>query len=65
LQLAAESGDSLGVLFRSPQRAREASPAALRMRLSPQREGGLNVEILKSRGSWPAAPLTLAMGLAR
>lgn len=62
LQLAAESGDSLGVLFRSERAVSQASPAALRLRLVPEREGWLNLEIVKCRGSWPAAPLRLPIG---
>jgi hypothetical protein len=50
LQLAAENGDCLGILFHSPDRVDQATPAALRMKLesSPQ---GLTVRILKARGS--------------
>lgn len=49
IQLAAEAGRSTGFLYRSPLAAREASPAAMRLRL----QGGaqrLSVEILKCRG---------------
>jgi len=49
LQLAAETGHSLGVLFGDARAARAASPAALRLRLTA-REGDLQVEVLKSRG---------------
>jgi hypothetical protein len=35
LQLAAEAGESLGILFRSIRSIEEASPAALRLRLEP------------------------------
>ncbi|HMN43595.1 MAG TPA: translesion DNA synthesis-associated protein ImuA [Povalibacter sp.] len=49
LQLAAEAGRSTGFLYRAPQAAREASPAAIRLRL--QASGpGLSIEILKCRG---------------
>ncbi len=53
LQLAAEQGRALGVLFRSQRFAGEASPAMLRLLLEPvAREGrqGARVRLLKSRG---------------
>jgi cell division inhibitor SulA/protein ImuA len=53
LQLAAEQGRALGVLFRGQRFAGEASPAMLRLLLepstSPGRQGA-NVRLLKSRG---------------
>lgn len=48
LQLAAETGQSLCVLFR--QRNDEHSPAVLRLHLHPS-EKGVHVEVLKARGS--------------
>jgi len=51
LQLAAEEGDCLGVLFRPPEAAAAPSPAALRLRLG-SRGGKLVVEVLKRRGGW-------------
>lgn len=59
LQLAAEAGESMGVLFRSPLAATESSPAALRLKLAPQESGALSVQVLKRRGGWPAAPVTV------
>ena len=53
LKLAAEDGDSLGLLFRPPARAMEHSPAALRLALEP-RGAALDVRILKSRGGAPS-----------
>ncbi len=53
LKLAAEEGDSLGLLFRPPARAMEHSPAALRLALEP-RGAALDVRILKSRGGAPS-----------
>ena len=47
LQLAAERGGSLGILFRT--REHGPSPAAVRIRLEPA-GNGLDVEILKARG---------------
>ncbi len=49
LQLAAERGDALGILFH--RRRKGPSPAALRIHLHPCREG-IEVEILKARGGW-------------
>jgi hypothetical protein len=52
LQLAAEAGDSWGVLFRPARFAGDPSPAALRLRLGASRRGTL-VKVLKCRGGWP------------
>jgi len=49
LQLAAERGRSLGVLFRSQSAASESSPAILRLALEPLPQG-VRVTLLKSRG---------------
>ncbi len=49
LQVAAERGKTLGVLFRPQRAARESSPAALRMALEPTTKG-VRVTLLKSRG---------------
>ena len=49
LQLAAERGRTLGVLFRPQQAARESSYAALRMTIGPSAHG-VRVTLLKSRG---------------
>ena len=61
LQLAAEAGGSLGILYRPPEAARASSPAALRLRLHAAPDG-LAVEIQKSRGG--RAGLTLRVGVA-
>ena len=53
LKLAAGEGRSLGILFRPPGDRSEPSPAALRLSLTA-RDGGLDIEILKSRGGIPA-----------
>src|SRR3982751_1601358 len=51
LQLAAEQGRSLGVLYRSQRFASEASPAMLRVLLDPLvNEHGARGSLLKSRG---------------
>jgi hypothetical protein len=49
LQLAAERGRALGVLFRPARAARESSHAALRMTLEPTAHG-VRATLLKSRG---------------
>lgn len=51
LQLAAERGDCLGVLFRSARELGRASPAAVRLKVSPS-PIGLDVEVLKRRAGW-------------
>lgn len=50
LQLAAEAGDSLGLLFRPATAAAERSPAALRLQLAHAAGGRLGVTLLKCRG---------------
>jgi protein ImuA len=62
LQLAAEQGRSLGVLFRSQQFAHLASPAMLRLSFEPVKEAGRHgarVTLIKSRGG-SRAPIDLA-----
>ncbi|MSQ51387.1 MAG: translesion DNA synthesis-associated protein ImuA [Betaproteobacteria bacterium] len=49
LQLAAERGQSLALLFRPPECERESSPAALRIAVCTA-DGGLAVRIFKRRG---------------
>ncbi len=49
LQLATEKGHALGILFRELTRARETSPAGLRIRFTPQPDGA-RLDFLKSRG---------------
>ncbi|RMG33135.1 MAG: translesion DNA synthesis-associated protein ImuA [Gammaproteobacteria bacterium] len=51
LQLAAEQGDCIGVLFRPLRVAAQPSPAALRLRLLPS-PLGMDVEVLKRRHGW-------------
>ena len=61
LQLAAETGGGLAVLFRSLRHAGESSPAALRLRLRGIAGRGrrLEVAVLKRRGGWPTGPITV------
>ena len=51
LQLAAEQGNCLGVLFRPPDAARQDSAAALRLRVTPS-PTGLELTVLKRRAGW-------------
>jgi hypothetical protein len=61
LQLAAERGKTLGVLFRPQRAAEESSAAVLRLAVEPK-PGGARITLLKSRGGargsieivWPA-----------
>jgi hypothetical protein len=50
LQLAAEAGGSTGFLYRSVDAAREASPAALRLKLRRADNNELQIDVLKCRG---------------
>lgn len=59
LQLAAETGDALAVLYRPRRAAADASPAALRLELTSA-SGGLRIQALKRRGGWNNAPLLIA-----
>jgi hypothetical protein len=58
LQLAAEAGGSLGILYRPAAAAQESSPAALRLRLEATIDG-LGVEIHKCRGGHAGLRLQL------
>lgn len=58
LQLAAEAGGSVGLLYRPLRAAGEASPAALRVALAPQ-EDALSIRILKRRGAAATIPFRL------
>lgn len=60
LQLAAEAGGALGVLYRPWAARRSASPAALRLALTPA-TGGLRVEVIKCRGSSARASVVVAL----
>ena len=59
LQLAAETGHAIGILFRDLGQESQASPAALRIRLEPV-AGGLSARILKCRGRVPSQPFRWA-----
>lgn len=60
LQLAAETGHTWGVLFRHARAAQDRSPAALRLLLTPARNG-LAVSILKRRGGPVSQPVIVMM----
>ncbi len=62
LQLAAERGRTLGVMFRSLRFADESSPASLRLALEPTEQGG-RATLLKSRGG-SHVPVELAWNAA-
>lgn len=59
LQLACEVGDSLGILFRPARYATAASPAALRLLLTPAADTGLNIELLKGNRGQTTISLNL------
>jgi hypothetical protein len=59
LQLAAEEGKGMGVVFGPTRHAAQPSPAPLRIQLSPQRNG-IALQILKRRGGGWAPPLSIA-----
>lgn len=61
LQLAAEAGNNLCLLFRHRKLAEQSSPAALRLELTPGQHQGLDLKILKRRGGWPGQSCTLAV----
>lgn len=60
LQLAAESGGALALLFRDQAAARAPSPAALRLRVRPS-PAGREVTVLKQRGGRAGAVLSLPL----
>lgn len=60
LQLAAEAGQCLGLLFGNAEQAQHPSPAAMRLRLERVPEG-IAVEILKRRGGRPLGPITVRL----
>lgn len=60
LQLAAEAGNNVCLLFRDRKLADQNSPAALRLELSAGEHQDLKINILKRRGGWPGQRCTLA-----
>lgn len=65
LQLAARDGDTLCVLLRPAGAHRQASPAALRLALTAGEHGHTCVEIVKQRGGFGGASVTLPLHGAR
>ena len=63
LQLAAEAGRCLAVLFRPTPAGREPSPAVLRIALATAAAGGLALSILKRRGAPLSRPIVLPASL--
>lgn len=61
LQLAAEAGNNLCLLFRQRKLAEQSSPAALRLELTPGQHLGLDLKVLKRRGGWPGQSCTLSL----
>ncbi|MGH8646612.1 MAG: translesion DNA synthesis-associated protein ImuA [Gammaproteobacteria bacterium] len=59
LQLAAEVGGGMGVLFRSLQAASQPSPAVVRLRVEPGRDGLLLYLIKRVGGGYPTGPIHL------
>jgi hypothetical protein len=59
LQLAAEQGGTIGVLFHGPRDG--STPAALRLAVAPA-DDGLDVRILKARGGWAGGAVRLRLG---
>ena len=60
LQLAAQTGGAVALLFRGEVAAREHSPAALRLQVRPSPDGG-EVTVLKQRGGRAGAVLQLPL----
>ena len=63
LQVASKEGQSLGVLFRNTNAARNSSPAELRIQLQAQspvsEHSRLELKILKRKGGWPTDTLNI------
>jgi cell division inhibitor SulA len=60
LQLAAEQGDALNVIFRRQQELSFSLPVSLGIKLDAHPQG-LNVQITKRKGGWPQSPFPLDM----
>lgn len=58
LQLAAEAGNSWGIVFRAQHSVVQTSPVPLRLKLEPTPTGAV-VQILKRRGGWPGGRVAL------
>ncbi|TDF42429.1 translesion DNA synthesis-associated protein ImuA [Alteromonadaceae bacterium M269] len=60
LQLAAQKGDAINILFRQTQESELSLPVSLSLSLSPH-EQGLKVEITKQKGHWPKPAFSVNM----
>jgi cell division inhibitor SulA len=59
IQLAAEEGHAIGMLFHQHNSQQlSSSPAALRLKVSPRVEG-VQIDILKRRAGWPTGPINI------
>jgi cell division inhibitor SulA len=61
LQLAAQAGNALALLFRSQRAAQEHSPAALRLQVCPS-FAGAQLTVLKQRGGRAGITLDVSLG---
>ena len=59
LQLAAKKGGTLTCLFRPQTAHKHASMAELRLAVHHQKNGEVQVDVLKRRGGWPIQNITL------
>jgi cell division inhibitor SulA len=59
LQLAAEAGACLGILFRPQSASSQVSAAALRLRVEADAQA-LSIQLLKRRGGWAGGSIKLA-----
>lgn len=62
LQLAAEQHQAMAMLIRPINYAEQASPAPLRIKLSPSYHG-INIEIIKRSGGWAIKPFCLNLDI--
>jgi cell division inhibitor SulA len=60
LQLAAEKGNCLLFVMRSPHQEHISLPVALGIKLSPDKQG-IKVKIIKRKGGWPSHNFTINM----
>ncbi|WP_169306990.1 translesion DNA synthesis-associated protein ImuA [Ferrimonas sediminicola] len=60
LQLAAERGDSVALVFLPLALEQQSHPVGLRLRLTPE-PAGHRLQILKQRGGWPQSPQRLPL----
>lgn len=61
LQLATKQNKCWTVLFRNQNELRNASPAALRIKINSHRHSKLNLEVIKQPGGWAGQTLDLSL----